>query len=231
MALTFDATTEVVPATTDPLTFNHTAASGTKALFVFIGHGTTSNDIVQEVRWGGSTGTIMTRVKSNVDTATEPARVYAYFLGAGITSGTQQVWIDRTEATVTVWAGAATWTGAADTEVIAFDGLDGDRANPSVTLAYGGRECVAVAVDYTGTASPGTVGANCTLLHTHDFTAFGVASERQTTPGTADFAISVVHASDDCAFSAFCFSELVTAVTMPPPPTIVTQAVERASRW
>lgn len=221
MALTFDATTEVAPATTDPLTFNHTAAANTKALCVFIGHGTIATDIVSQVRWGGSGGTIMTRVQSNSDTATEPGRVYGYFLGAGITSGVQQVWIDRTEATTTVWACAATWTGAADTEVVDQDGLDNDRANPSVTLQFASRECVAVSVDYTGTASPATVGTGCTLLHTHDFTAFGVGAERITTPQTADFAIAQTHASDDCAYSAFAFAELAVPIT----PIVVTAPI------
>ena len=205
MALVFNVTTEVIAAT-DPTTVSHPATGTVRAVVVLIAHGTVSTDIVVGVTYGG---VAMTRIQTNVDTATEAGRSYAYFLGKGIPQGTQTVSVDKTEGTTSIHVVAATWTGdaAMETVVVDFDGIDQNVANPSVTLQYQGLECVAVAIQYTGAASPGVAGANCTLLHTHDFTAFGSTAIRQTTAGSVDFAISVTLATDDSAYSAFAFTE------------------------
>lgn len=191
-------------ANTDPLTFSHTPTGTPKGVVVTIGHGVLSADNVAGVTYGG---VAMTRRQTNVDTATEPARVYIYTLHTSIPTGTQTVSVDWTTPNTNakhLCCLTFTTDEGDDTEFISAGGVDENAANPSFTVSApsGNRTGLAVAVSYTGAASPGTAGTNCTLVHTYDMTAFGVAVARQTTPAAGTFAISVTQANDDCAFSA-----------------------------
>ncbi|SRR6266545_2827637 len=216
----FDAATELESTlSTDPLAFNHTPVGTPKGVVVTIGHGVLSADNVNGVTYGG---VAMTRRQTNSDTLTEPGRTYIYSLHSSIPTGLQSVsvdWITGNTNAKHLCCMTFTTDEADDTEFINAQGLNEDQANPSVTLsgASGGRTSIGVAVDYTGTASPGTAGTGTTLVHSYDMTAFGIAVVRQTTPTEGAFAISVTHVSDDCAFSAVNLAGL----TVPRPGSLV----------
>ena len=215
MAITVSGTPTENIAAADPQSFSCAGSSSPKAAVVMIGHGTVSTDIVNSVTYGGVT---MTRIQSNTDGANEAGRTYLYFLGGeGVNpaGGSQTVSVDRTEATTSVHVVAFTMDADADLEVVDFDGVNDNVANPGVTLQYGGRTCLSVSMDYTGAASPLGAGTSCTAIHTHDFTAFGCTAQQQTTEGASDFLIGHTAGADDVAFSAMAIGQIV--VILPPP--------------
>lgn len=197
--------------TTDPWTWSHnTGTTSPEGVVVMIAHGTESTDLVVSVTYGG---VAMARKQSNVDTTTEPGRSYIYFLGSGVPTGTQTVSVDLTSATTTDLFGISyTLDGSDDMETVDNDGVDGNTANPSVTLQYAGRTCMAFSVLYSGLSlnSDVTVGASCTKDSTTDLSGnFTCAVEHQTTAGSSDFAIGFTSATDDVAYSAIAVSEVV----------------------
>lgn len=214
----FDAATELESiAATDPLTFSHTPVGTPKGVVVTIGHGVLSADNVAGVTYGG---VAMTRRQTNVDTATEPGGVYVYTLHTLIPTGAQTVSVDWTTGNTNakhLCCLTFTTDEGTDTEFVSAGGVSENIQSPSFGLsaASDGRTSIGVAVQYTGTASPGTAGTDTTLVHTYDMTAFGVAVVRQTTPTAGAFTISITNSgSDDNAFSAVN----LTAVAPPAAP-------------
>lgn len=209
MTVTVDAATEDVRTlTTSPQTFSHGgAASGVKGVVLAIVHGTSSTDHVSAASYGG---VAMTRAQRNVDTATEPGAAELWFLGAGVPQGTQTVSYTPGATTDDIHAVAITLLGADNLEVVDVDGIDNNVANPSVTLQYAGRTCMAFAALYGGGAdgSAFAPNANCTTVHDHDLGAFYSEVIRQTTAGSTDFAIGGTSGTDDVAFAAMAVSEV-----------------------
>lgn len=211
MTVTVDAATEHVrTGTTSPQTFSHAgAASGVKGVLLALVHGTSSTDHVTAASYGG---VAMTRIQRNVDTATEPGAAEWWFLGASVPQGTQTVSYTPGSTTDDFHAVAITLLGADDLEIVDQDGISENAANPSVTLQYGGRTCMAFAALYGGGAAPSsfTPNANCTTVHDHDLGAFYSEIIRQTTAGSADFAVGGTASSDDVAFAAIAVSEVLS---------------------
>lgn len=211
MAVAFDVDTKHVRIdTTSPQTFSHAgAASGVKGVVLLIIHGTSSTDHVTAASYGG---VAMTRIVRAVDTVTEPGAAEIWFLGASVPQGTQTVSYTPGATTDDILAIAITLTGALDLEIVDSDSMGGDAANPSLTLQYASRTCIAIAALYGGGASPAsfTENANCTRTSQNDFGAFYGLGTRQTTPGTADFAIGGTAASDDMAYVAVAISEVTS---------------------
>jgi hypothetical protein len=209
----FDAATESVrTATTDPYTFDHTPAGTPAAVVLTAVHGTSSTDHISTVTYGGVS---MSRVVRATDTATEPGAAEIWFLGKSVPTGTQTLSIDLTSATTDDFHFVAITltSGGGGVEVIDSDSVSADQANPSVTLQYGGRTAIAVGSLYGGGAdgSAFAPNANCTTVHDHDLGNFYSETIRQTTPGTADFAIGGTAASDDVAYVAAAFSRMRSA--------------------
>lgn len=217
MTVTVDAATENVrTGTTSPQTFSHVgAASGVKGVVLAIVHGVSATDHVSAASYGG---VAMTRIQRNTDTVSEPGAAEIWFLGASVPQGTQTVSYTPGATTDDIHAVAITLLGAADLEVVDQDGVSENVANPSVTLQYGGRTCMAFAALYGG-ASVTTAfveNANCTRVHDHDLGAFYSVVCRQTTAGSADFAIGGTATDDDVAYSAIAVSEVQGGVTVTP---------------
>ncbi len=229
MTIAFDSvfTESVRTGVEDPYTFNHTPGGTLKGVAVCAVKGVATTDHIQGITYGG---VAMTRVKRNVDTATEPGSAEIWFLGSGIPTGLQTISVNLDTGTTTdIHFVVIGFTGAADIELVDSDGVDDNVANPSVTLQYGGRTCAAIAALYGGGAdgSAFAPNANCTTVHDHDLGAFYSEIIRQTTPGTADFAIGGTSATDDVAFAAAAFSEVQPVVQ--PPRTMHQQRLRRAS--
>lgn len=197
--------------TSDPYNFNFTPAAAPQGVAVAVVHGVSATDHVVGITYGG---VAMARVVRATDTATELGAAELWFLGSGIPSGLQTISVNLASGTSDdLHIVVITVTAAADTEIVDFDAISDNVANPSVTLQYGGRTCLSVAALYGGGAAPSsfTPNANCTTVHDHDLGAFYSEVIRQTTPGSADFAIGGTASSDDVAYVAMAISEVQAA--------------------
>lgn len=164
---------------------------------------------------GGVTigGVSMTLVNKAFDTVTEPGNCKMWFVGSSLpAAGTRTVSVDMSAATlIDLPYYIFQLSGNADLEVVDSDIVQEDIQNPSLTLQYGGRRCIAVGGLYHGiTASP-TPNANLSTGDTYAFDSAnrGARIDYQTTPGTSDFTFSYTNAaSDDIAMVAAAFSEV-----------------------
>jgi hypothetical protein len=194
--------------TTDPQTWTHTPAGTLKGVVVAIVHGTSSTDHVSTVTYGG---VALSEVIRRTDTANEPGAAELWFLGSGIPTGAQTVSVDLASATTDdIHFVSMGVTADRDTFVVDSDGINDNTANPSVTLQYGGGTCLAMAALYGGGASPAsfTPNANCSAVQDFAIAAFYSTVIRQTTPGTADFAIGGTSGTDDVAYVALAVCEV-----------------------
>jgi hypothetical protein len=102
---------------------------------VVIVQDTSATDVISGVTYGG---VAMTRVPTNglaQDTAGEPGAAYAYFLGSGIPSGPKTVAVTVSSGTTAKRAHCFTVAAPDNTRVAASGRVQGDTANPSVTLS------------------------------------------------------------------------------------------------
>lgn len=217
MAIAFDAASELErTGTSDPAEFTHTPVGTPRGVYVSVVHGTDATDYASTVTYGG---VAMTRIVRASDETGEPGAAELWFLGSGIPTGAQTVSVDLTSATtVDIHIVCITVTASADTEVVDFDSTSEDQANPSLTLQYSGRTCLAVGALYDGIAAPAnfTENGNCTRVHDRDLGAFVSVVMRQTTPGSADFTIGGTATSQSCAFVAIAASEVQAGGAAPP---------------
>ena len=210
MAIAFDVGIEFERTlTTDPQTWSHAPVvnNAPRAVAVAIVHGTSTTDHVVSVTYGSRS---LTRIVRATDSTTELGASELWFAGDNIPTGTQTVTVElATSTTDDIHFVSMTFTADSDCEVVDFDSLSENTADPSVTLQYGGRTCLSVAALYGGGAAPTsfTKNANCTVVQEYDLGAFYSVVLRQTTPGTADFTIGGTAANDDVAFVAMAVSE------------------------
>lgn len=207
--------------TSDPYNFNFTPAATARGIAVAVVHGVSSTDHVTGITYGG---VAMGRVVRATDTATELGAAELWFLGSGIPTGLQTISVNLASGTTDdLHIVVMSVTANADTEIVDFDSLSNNVANPSVTLQYGGRTCLSIAALYGGGAdgTAFTPNANCTTIHDHDLGAFFSEVIRQTTPGSADFAIGGTASSDDVAYVAMAISEVVSVTTVTPTPAVM----------
>lgn len=212
MAVAWDASAEREKITAEggltSITWTHTPTGTPRGVVVAIVRGTDATDIISGVTYGGDA---LTRVVRATDTATEAGSADLWFVGTSIPTGAQTVEVSFTGSDANPMHGVSmTVTADEDTEVVDFDSLSENQANPSVTLSYSGRTCLSVAALYSGLAAPAdfTANANCTAVQDQDFGPFASSVIRQTTPGTSDFAIGGTSAADDVAFAALALSEV-----------------------
>ena len=176
MAIAWDVNTGTLEVertgTTDPQTWTHTPAGTLRAVVVAVIHGTSATDHVTSVTYGGQALTEIVRAS---DSANEPGDVQLWFLGAGIPSGAQTVSVDLASGTTDdIHFVSMGMTASHNCEVVDFDEINDNVANPSVTLQYSGRTALAVAALYGGGASPAafTKNANCTVVQDFAIAAF-----------------------------------------------------------
>lgn len=132
MAIAFDAATESATfTTTSPHTFSHTPVGTPRGVIVGTVQSASSAVLVTAVSYGG---VAMTRMARGVDTSGEPGGAALWFLGEGIPAGMQTVSITHTATSVVKWAGVATVTAAADTEIGVGGFLSDGATNPQVII-------------------------------------------------------------------------------------------------
>lgn len=199
--------------TTDPWTFSSPNATP-QGVALAVVHGVTATKHAQSVTYGGVAVPLIVEA---VDTVTEPGNASLWFLGSGVPSGVQTVSIDLDSATAddihfVLWQ----LSGAADLEVIDFDEINENAANPTVTLQSAGRNKICLAAMYGGGAAPGgTLATENTLDHTFDLGAFYSQTCYESTVDNADHTIGwSTLTSDDLAFVAIAVSEVIPPSAM-----------------
>lgn len=200
--------------TSDPMTWSHNqGTSGPKGVLVALMHGTSSTDHVVSVTYGSLS---LTRICRGVDTAGEPGAAEWWFGGGRtvtIPTGTQTVTADLASGTTDDIHGVSiTLDAATYLEVVssAFIDVSTTLANPSTMLPHSGRNGMGFAAFYSGlsTIASITAIANCTLFTTSELAGnFTSCCIRQTTSGTADFAVGATSAGDDVGWAACAVCE------------------------
>lgn len=201
--------------TVTPALSNFTPVGTPRAIVVFLAHGIESTDLITSVSYGG---VAMTRVPTNgfaQDTAGEPGASYAYFLGASIPTGLQQVSIVHTGSTTTKWAITVSYTAAGDTQIGASGKLEGDQANPQLALntaVSSIRACILYSGHDAGASVAVLAGMEAVgALNSVDFGTDGAFMGQQSTASTGSFTIGFTATSEDTAFIALAIQEIPVA--------------------
>ena len=215
MAVTVDVYTESLrTGTGSPHTFSHTGGASPEGVLVGAIHGTSSTDHISAVSYGSLS---LERKQRNTDTATEPgaAEWWAAPDGATIPTGTQTVSITCGATTDDILFCCVTLNATRAMKTVDVDGINDNTANPSVTLQYAGLECMSFAALYSGLTSHGAgviAGGTGVTKLTPDATElagnFTGCFLRQTTGGTANFAMATTSAADDVAYAAIAYGEV-----------------------
>ena len=219
MAVAHDAATESHTGTTgwtttpDPFTFPHTPAGTPRGVLLFCFVNADEVGAFVSASYGG---VAMTAVPGGeaVDTATEPGRCKAFFLGAGIPTGTQTVSIDHSASTAVKYAVVVTVTAAYNTQTIGTPVLlqdNGTLAEQNVDSGAG-----TTALRYAGLNSglPDVppAGANSTALLGIDFGARVVGTVREAAAGAGSRPVGFTSAtSDDRAAVHLAICEITPA--------------------
>jgi IPT/TIG domain len=210
MAISFLTASESHTGTTGStnaasFTFPHASSGTPKGVVVFVHQHTTVTDYCTGVTYGGtamtSLGTIVT------DAAGELGSAKAYFLGASVPTGTQDVVVSRTNNATVMYASCMTFGADGNTtstagyttqggDVSAWTGLSVNDGSP-------GSNSVRVMGLYTGANTPPTAGTGTTRPTAIDFGNYGCAMFYQTTPSQGSFTVATSSVTDDMAAIAF----------------------------
>lgn len=137
MAVAFDAFTAFAPAV-DP-SGTHTPVGTPRAILAFLGRAT-AEPIVSATYGGVSFGSPVASISNSVGGETAGNTLEAYLLGASVPTGAQTVAINGGATAITLRVYSVTADG--DVEFVDADSLESTSvANPSGTLALGGRAC------------------------------------------------------------------------------------------
>lgn len=140
MAISGTSTISSSTAVGDPIAFNVTVAAGATVFLVLIGVRGNAANAVNEMRWGGSTGTLFTFIRRDLESSLA-SQTEAWYLLAPST-GTQELWIDLLGGPAT-WSVNAIVLSGTDTTAAAIAGNNGtnNTASPisvNVTSATAG---------------------------------------------------------------------------------------------
>lgn len=195
--------------------FTHTPSGTPRGVLLFITTMTGSADEIDstDVTYGG---VAMSLVGTYADTAGEPCRVHAYFLGSGIPTGAQTVHMGVTAgATLSKRGYCITLTAAADTAVEDENGTSGDIDDPSVALTTGAStETWVAALIMSGLAAPTSITAgsgftkNATLEHDHGANCSTVETIDTNDAGGGLTVGFTTTAADDVAMIAVAIKEV-----------------------
>jgi hypothetical protein len=204
--------------TSDPMTWSHNqGTTGPKGVLVGIMHGTSDTDHVSTVTYGTKS---LARVQRNTDAATEPGAAEWWFATGSIPTGTQTVTADLASGTTDDILGVSiTLDADADLEVLDVDGIDGNTANPSVTMNVASRYAMAFAAFYSGlTAHTSiTAGTGSKKITTQELSGnFTAVATRQIVTNRADFAMACTSVTDDVAYAAVAVTQVVANTTVTP---------------
>lgn len=217
MAVAHDAATESHTGTTgwtttpDPFTFDHTPVGVPRGVLLFCFVNANEIGAFVSASYGG---VAMTAVPGGeaVDTATEPGRCKAFFLGANIPAGTQTVSIDHSASANVKYAVVVTVTAAGDTQIIGTPVLlqdNGTLAEQNVDSGAGTTALRYAGIN-SGLPDVPPAGSNSTALQSIDFVARVCATVRETTAGAGSRPVGFYSTtSDDRAAVHLAICEVV----------------------
>jgi hypothetical protein len=187
MAVAFDAATEFT-GTGASVGGTHTPTGTPRGVWVYIAETLNLADIITGVTYGGvALGRV--RYQPNSDQADDGA-TYSYFLGSSIPTGAQTLTVSKSDATTAIHVVVVTATAAADTEVVAEDGMNSlpNVANYFVTLTKGGRLTLDLVGHWNNNNAVANVSdeAGQTRIHDHDMGTEVSLCCRVTTPTSSD---------------------------------------------
>lgn len=212
MAVAFDAATiGGTFDTTSPFSFDHTPTGTPRGATVEVVQTGTADDLITAVTYGG---VALERVARSIDTNAELGASYIYHLGESVPTGTQSVEITHTGTADVKWAGVATVTASADTEVGAGGGWAENAANPTTVLASGPNTQLVLSALFSGGDNILTVPTGFTSLGNIDFGNSTGYFYAQTTPATGQIQLQQAAGSDDVALTAVGVQEKGTGVRM-----------------
>jgi len=199
MAVAHDAGSEsAVSISQATFSWTHTPSGTPRSALVFVLSIQSTGDDTG-VTYGGTPMTLVTGGEAN-DTATEQGTVRTYFLD-NVAAGAQTVEVTRVNDATQMIGIAATQTAAGATEVgptIVLLEENGTYVSQNVDDGSPGTNSQRYVAGYYGGATPAPVtGADTTLVHDHDFTAFGWTVGRETTPGQGSRAVGLTQATSD----------------------------------
>ena len=176
-----------------------------QGVVVVIAQTAAATDRISAVTYGGGAMQRLPVDGFAQDTAGEPGAVYAYFLGAGVPQGTQTVAITVSAGTEEKRAWVFGLLGSRDLQVVASGRVQGDTANPSVTLktvaSFAG---LCFSVFYSGLPTPSnvTAGSGYTKMQARDFGVNTAHVEAANKEG-ANVVCNWTSNNDDVAMIAF----------------------------
>lgn len=209
MAVAFQ-TAPASAAGTGNLTISASPTASTRGLVVFV----IENDGVDGVTSVNIGGVDIPEVSGspNEHAAGEAGTVHAFFLGSGIPTGSQTITVVVSDAG-NKRALAYLLTAAADTEIAAVNTSinSSSLANPSSTLALGGRSCwVGMGLHSGQQATSGiTPSAGWTSNLEFDFGSQQCAWYRFNTVGTSDVTVGWTQTAEDAVAIAVAVAEVL----------------------
>jgi hypothetical protein len=209
MAIAFDATSNQI--NTGSLSITHTPVGTPKGVFFFV---IVNNDTATptSVTYGG---VAMTLINSAADSSGEIGSCFGYFLGSSIPTGAQTV-----AATVTAGKDVAgvviTVTAAGNTQLAGTGSgkVEGDTANPSVTITGITGASYGAAGLFSGLGAVGNVaaGSGQTTRGQVDFGNQVASAESSTSENASgNLTIAFTSVTDDVAMVAIAIEELVNS--------------------
>ena len=168
-------------------TWSHNPGVAPRGVLIFVVNVVSQTEQVTSVTYDGVAVPAVSGGAAQ-DTAGEPGRCTAFFLGSGIpTTDPADVVVNRNNNTDELWAVAITVNAASDTEVylpgIVLVQGDGTYAEQSVTDNSPGSNSVRYAGTHSGINTPPPAGGSSTALHSFDTGNQTAAVVRETTAG------------------------------------------------
>jgi hypothetical protein len=228
-AVTRSHTTTFTSVSQASFSWTHTPSGTAKGILVLTYVLLSSTEYATAVTWGGQS---LTAVPSGsaADTAGEPGRCTAWFLGNAATIAARSgdsVVVTRTNNAIDMVAVAITVTATSDTATTGVILLqeDGALAEQSVNDGSPGTNSVRFAAGHWGATTP-TVGANSTIVAEQSLLAVSYTAARETTAGQGSRSIGYTDAGpEDRAFVHLAVKEAGTNATATPSTVAVTAAL------
>ncbi len=219
-AVGHDTTSEFPSAATtgctvSPCSYTHTPSGTPRGVLIFVYTLLQTADVVTGVTYGGVSVTAVSG-GSATDTATEPGRVTAYFLGSSVPTGAQTVSVTKSSAAVSIYINTITITSSVpynlETTGVVLQQENGAIAQSTVDDGSPGTNSMRFAGCYSGATSI-SAGASSTLLQSMAIstTAFA-ASVRETTAGQGARSTGCTAGNDDRAVVALAVREVSTTL-------------------
>lgn len=195
------------------------AGDAPKGVLVFTMQGVSATEVATAVSYGGSSLSPVSG-GSAADTATEPGRVTAWFLGTAVPTGAQNVVVTRTNNTTVQYAVGFLIGGAADLVTYGTPVLQQENAAmTAVTINPGAETSMVFAGGYSGDNTPAPAGSTgTTTAHTlgTGTYAYSFGAGYETTPTTGSRSRGLAATSDDRAQVVLAVREYT-----PPPITLI----------